>query len=182
MRKVVVQLFISLDGVVEAPDKWQFEFDDQMAAAWTALLEQQDAILLGRVSYQDWAEYWPTVSDEDDAFANFINNTPKYVASSTLDTAEWAHSTIIKGSVADEIARLKREPGKNIAVHASASLAQSLLYDGLVDELALMIHPVIVNSGKRLYRDGGDLLRLDLIDAEKTSSGCVVAIYRPHNA
>jgi dihydrofolate reductase len=179
MRKVVVQLFITLDGVVEAPDKWQFDFDDQMAATWFGLIAEQDAVLLGRGTYQDWAGYWPTAT-EDKEFADFINHTPKYVASTTLDKVDWANATLIKGTVADEVARLKRESGKNIGVHGSPSLAQSLLYDGLVDELVLLVHPAIANSGKRLFRDSGDVLRLDLVGAEKTSSGCLIATYRPH--
>src|SRR5215207_10015187 len=106
MRTVTAGLFISLDGVVESPDQWQFAFDDEMGAAMSRMLDEQDAILLGRVTYSEWAGYWPTATDEP--FASWINRTPKYVASTTLASVdEWSHSTLIKGSVADFVADLR---------------------------------------------------------------------------
>jgi dihydrofolate reductase len=147
MRKVVSGLFISLDGVTESPDKWQFDhFDNDMMAALGAYIAETDTVLLGRVTYQEWASYWPTSTDEP--FASYINNTPKYVVSTTLDRAEWKNSTLIKGDLAEEISRLKNEPGKNIGVTGSPTLVQSMLQDGLLDELTLMIHPVVAGSGQ----------------------------------
>jgi dihydrofolate reductase len=176
MRKVVAGLFISLDGVVESPDQWQFEFDDEMGAEITAQLEAQDAILLGRVSYLEWADYWPTSTEEP--IASFFNNTPKYVASTTLDKVEWSNSTLVR-DVAAQIAALKQEPGKTIGVAGSPSLVRWLLHNDLLDELRLLVHPVVVGKGKRLFGDGDDLKRLELVDSRPTSSGTVVLGYRP---
>src|SRR5882672_8255102 len=151
MRKVVAGLFISLDGVTEAPHKWQFDhFDAEMMAALNSHIAAEDTILLGRVTYQEWAGYWPTSTDEP--YASHINNAPKYVASTTLSKVEWKNSTLIRGSLAAQVTKLKQQPGKNIGVAGSPTLVHSLLKDGLLDELTLMIHPVVVGSGKRLFR------------------------------
>src|SRR5262245_10593985 len=126
MRKIVAGLFISLDGVTESPDQWQFDhFDEGMAEYMTSALAAQDAVLLGRVTYQEWAAYWPTSMDEP--FASYINTTPKYVVSTTLDSVEWQNSTLIKGNLAQELSRLKQQPGKNIGIAGSPTLVQSLL-------------------------------------------------------
>ena len=181
MRNVVAGLFISLDGVTESPDKWQFDhFDDEMMADMEAQLAAQDAVLLGRVTYQEWAAYWPTSTDEP--FASYINNIPKYVVSTTLDRVEWQNSTLIRGNLAEEIARLKQQPGKNIGVAGSSTLVQSLLQGDLLDELKLAVHPVVAGSGKRLFKDGSDLKRLKLIDAKTTSTGVLLLTYQPRKA
>src|SRR5215471_13955651 len=113
MRKVVSGLFISLDGVVQDPYKWQFDhFDEGVVEAMTAILAAEDAMLLGRVTYQEWAGYWPTSTDEP--YASHINNIAKYVVSTTLDKVEWNNSTLLKGNLAEELASLKQQPGKNI--------------------------------------------------------------------
>src|SRR5450759_5997882 len=125
MRKVVAGLFITLDGVVEAPNIWQEHFDEEMGEAMMEQLTSQDAVLLGRVTYQEWAPYWPTSTDEP--FASFINNTPKYVVATTLNIVEWQHSTLLKGDLAEGIATLKQQPGRNIGVTGSPSLVRSLL-------------------------------------------------------
>jgi dihydrofolate reductase len=177
MKQVVAGLFISLDGVAESPDQWQFEFDEDMAEAMASLIAEQDAILLGRVTYQEWATYWPTATDEP--FASFLNNTPKYVVSTTLDKVEWQNSTLIKGNLAEAIGRLKQQPGKKIGVGGSPTLVRSLLQDDLLDELQLWIHPVVAGSGKRLFKDGSDLKRLRLVDTKTTSSGVVILTYQP---
>ena len=178
MRKVVAGLFISLDGVTQSPDRWQFDhFDADMLEEMGAHIADEDAILLGRVTYQEWASYWPASADEP--YASHINNTPKYVVSTTLDKVEWKNSTLVKGSVAEEIARLKRQPGKNIGVAGSPTLVESLLRDGLLDELKLMIHPVVVGGGKRLFSDGGALKRLKLVASKTTGTGVLIAAYRP---
>ena len=178
MRKVASGLFISLDGVTEAPNEWQFDsFDQDLGAELGAMIEGTDAILLGRVTYQEWADYWPTSTDEP--FASFINNTPKYVISTTLSSVAWQNSTLLKGNLAEEITRLKQQPGKTISVTGSPTLVQSLLHQGLLDELTLMIHPVVVGKGKRLFPTAGDLKRLELVSHKTTSTGVAVLTYRP---
>jgi len=177
MRKVVAGLFISLDGVTESPHKWQFDhFDEDMMAIMGAHIAAEDTILLGRVTYEDWAPYWPTSTDEP--YAGHINNTPKYVVSTTLDKVEWKNSTLIQGNLTEEIARLKQQPGKNIGVAGSPTLVRSLLQNNLLDELTLMIHPVVAGSGKHLFKDGGDLKRLKLVDTKTTRTGVVILTYR----
>ena len=178
MRKVVSGLFISLDGVTESPDQWQFDhFDAEMGAAMGAHITTEDTILLGRVTYQEWAPYWPTSTDEP--YASHINNAPKYVFSTTMDRVEWQNSTLVKGPLAEEIDRLKRLPGKNIGVAGSPTLVRSLLQNDLLDELILMIHPVVVGRGKRLFQDGGDLKKLKLVGSQITSTGVSVLTFQP---
>jgi dihydrofolate reductase len=162
MRKVVAGLFMTLDGVVESPGTWQEHFDEEMGEAMMEQLTSQDAVLLGRVTYQEWASYWPTATDEP--FASFINSTPKYVFSTTLESvAAWKNSTLMKGDLAQEIAKLKQLPGKNIGTAGSPTLVYSLLEQGLLDELILLVHPVVAGHGKRLFQDGGSLKRLNLL-------------------
>jgi len=178
VRKVFSGLFSSLDGVVEAPNQWQPAFDEQMGAALSRMLDQQDAVLLGRVTYTEWAQYWPTSTDEP--FASWINNTPKYVASGTLDSVDWPNSTLIKGPVADFVTELRQQPGGTIGVAGSPSLVRSLLDQGLLDELTLMISPVIAGGRrKRLFADDAQLTSLELVEAHPTSSGALIATYRP---
>jgi dihydrofolate reductase len=182
VRKVVSGLFISLDGVVESPDQWQFEFDEEMGAALTTTLETTDTVLLGRVTYTEWAGYWPAMTGGEDAeFANWINKSPKYVASTTLDAVDdWTNSTLIKGDLATAVERLKAGEGKGIAVAGSPGLVRSLVERDLLDELMLVIHPVIAGEGrKKLFADDSPLKRLDLVSAQPTSSGAVLATYRP---
>ena len=180
MRKVTAGLFVSLDGVVESPEKWHFPyFNDEMGEAVVAAISSSDAMLLGRVTYQEFAAYWPGVSSEDEPFATHMNNTPKYVVSKTLDKAEWNNSTLISGNVAEEITKLKQQPGKNIGITGSATLVQSLLQDDLLDELGLMIHPVVVGSGKRLFQEGGGPKGLKLVDSMTFSTGVVSLTYQP---
>ena len=182
MRTVVAGLFISLDGVTESPDKWHFPyFNDEMGEAVDAQIAAQDAMLLGRVTYQEWAPYWPASTD-DEPFANQINSMPKYVVSTTLDKVEWGkwdNATLIKGDLAEAITKLKQQPGKNIGVGGSPTLVYSLLQHDLLDELRLLVHPVVVGSGKRLFKDGGDLKRLKLVDAKTFSTGVLSLIYQP---
>ncbi|MCI0556268.1 MAG: dihydrofolate reductase family protein [Anaerolineae bacterium] len=183
MRKVVASLFISLDGVAESPDKWQFEFDDDMTAAITAEIAGIDTILLGRVTYEEWLPYWPTSTDEP--FASHINKTPKFVVSTSLDKVEWGQWDkigLIKGKLAEEIAKLKQQPGKDIAIVGSPSLVRSLLQSDLLDTIRLWVHPVVAGSGKRLFKDGDDLKRLKLVDSKMTPSGCAILTYQPVEA
>jgi dihydrofolate reductase len=176
MRKIVSGLFIALDGVVEAPNKWQEHFDEDMGEALTAQLNSQDTVLLGRVTYEEWAPYWSTSTDEP--FASYINNVPKYVVSNTLKSVEWSNSTLLKGNLAEELASLKQQPGKDIGVAGSPTLVHSLLEQGLLDELILMVHPVIAGSGKRLFEDGESLKRLKLVSAKATRTGTVILTYQ----
>jgi dihydrofolate reductase len=178
MRKVISGLFISLDGVTEAPNEWQFDnFDAEMGAAMGAHIAAEDTVLLGRVTYQEWVPYWPTSTDEP--YASHINNTPKYVVSTTLDRLDWQNSTLVKGNLPGLIGRLKQEPGKNIGVAGSPTLVRSLLQEDLLDELILMIHPVIVGHGKRLFNSGMDLKRFKLVGSQTTSTGVSILTYQP---
>jgi dihydrofolate reductase len=180
MRKVIAGLFLSLDGVMESPEKWHFPyFNDEMGEAVGAAMAAADAMLLGRVTYQEFASYWPGVSSEDQPFADHMNNTPKYVVSTTLDKVEWNNSTLIKGNVAEEISKLKQQPGKNIGITGSATLVQSLLQEDLLDELGLMIHPVVVGTGRRLFEEGGGQKGLKLVDSRTFSTGVVSLTYQP---
>ena len=181
MKKVTAGLFVSLDGVTESPEKWQLPyFNDEMGEAVGAAMAAADAMLLGRVTYQEFASYWPGVSSEDQPFADYMNNSPKYVVSRILEgPLEWNNSTLIKGNLVEEIARLKRQPGKNIAITGSVTLVQSLLEQDLLDELGLMIHPVVVGSGKRLFEEGGDPKKLKLVESKTFSTGVVYLTYQP---
>ena len=126
MRKVTAGLFVSLDGVVESPEKWQLPyFNDEMGEAIGAAMAATDTMLLGRVTYQEFASYWPGVSAKDQPFADHMNSTPKYVVSTTLaEPLDWQNSTLIQENVAEEIAKLKQQPGKNIGITGSATLVQ----------------------------------------------------------
>jgi dihydrofolate reductase len=181
MRKVTAGLFVSLDGVVESPEKWQLPyFNDEMGEAIGTAMAEADAMLLGRVTYQEFASYWPGVSSEDQPFADHMNNTPKFVVSTTLEEPlEWQNSTLIQENVAEEIAKLKQQPGKNIGITGSATLVRSLLRDGLLDELGLLVHPIVVGSGRPLFEEGGDQKELKLVDSKAFSTGVVYLTYQP---
>lgn len=179
MRKVYAGLFCSIDGVVEAPNEWQPAFDDEMGAALGRMLDGQDAVLLGRVTFTEWAGYWPTSTDEP--FASWINSTQKYVASTTLDSVDqWSNSTLIKGSLADFVADLRGQEGGTIGVGGSPSVVRSLIDADLLDELTLMISPVVAGGGrKRLFADDAAKRSFELVEVQGTSSGAVIATYRP---
>jgi dihydrofolate reductase len=179
MRKVTAGLFSSIDGVVEAPDEWQPAFDEEMGAALSRMLEEQDAVLLGRVTFTEWAGYWPTSTDEP--FASYINSTQKYVASTTVGSVgQWPNSTLIKGPVADFLAELRQQDGGTIGTAGSPSLVRSLIEQGLLDELTLMISPVVAGGGrKRLFADDAALTGFELAHAQPTSSGALIVTYRP---
>lgn len=181
MRKVVSWLFITLDGVVESPEKWQdFPLDGDMIADINAQIATEGAILLGRGTYEAFAQFWPTSTEEP--FASHINKTPKYVVSTTLSKAEWGKwdkPTLIKGNLAKEISKLKKQPDKNIGVSGSPTLVRSLLQENLLDELKLMIHPVVVGKGKHLFTEDLDLKRLQLVDSKVTETGVVIVTYQP---
>ena len=179
MRKLFSGLFISVDGVVESPDKWQFDvFDQDMAQGMTRILAEIDTALLGRRTYEEWSQYWPNAGGDDD-YADFINNVPKYVVSTTLDKVDWNNSHLIKGDLAKEIGKLKDQPGKTIGVQGSPTLVRSLMDQGLLDELMLMVHPVIAGTGKRLFEKESDVKRLKLADSQITGSGVAILTYQP---
>ena len=179
MRKVYAGLFSSIDGVVEAPNEWQPAFDEEMGAALSRMLQEQDAVLLGRVTFTEWAGYWPTSTDEP--FASWINSTQKYIASTTLDSVgQWPNSTLIKGPVADFLAELRQQDGGTIGTAGSPTLVWSLIQEGLIDELTLMISPVVAGGGrKRLFPGDAALTRFELAEAQPTSSGALIVTYRP---
>lgn len=183
MRKIVAGLFISLDGVVEAPDRWRSRhFTTEMADALTVGVEEADAILLGRRLYQEFAAYWPQQGSEV-TMADFFNLTPKYVVSPTLDTPlEWANSRLVTGDLAEALTKLKEQPGKNIQVPGSPTLVRSLLREGLLDELSLWIFPVVVGSGMRLFDGTTGDVELELVGSRTFSSGVLSATYRPVSA
>jgi dihydrofolate reductase len=180
MRKVVAGLFISLDGVVEAPGEWHFPyFDDNMGQAVGAQMSASDAMLLGRVTYEEFAAYWPVQGAEGDAeLAEFMNGTPKYVVSNTLKSADWQNSTLINGDVNAAIAALKEQPGKDIGITGSPTLVRTLLRDGLLDELRLLVHPIVVGRGKRLFPDGFDQIGLQLTDSQTFPTGVLYLTYK----
>ena len=181
MRKVVASEFVSLDGVVESPDKWHFPyFNDQMGDAIGVAMATSDAMLMGRVLYEEWAAFWPKQDPDENPVAARMNGVRKYVVSTTLEEPlEWQNSTLIGDNVAEEISRLKEQPGKDISISGSPTLVRSLLEDGLLDELRLMVHPIVVGSGKRLFEEGGDQKALQLVDSKTFSTGVLYLTYQP---
>ena len=178
MRNLVSFLFMSLDGVVEAPHIYARPdvFEDFSALIGQTIAEQ-DSVLLGRKQYQEWSAFWP-VSDIQ-PFAGFINSVPKFIVSKTLSTADWHRSTILSGPLDAEVARLKSSEGGTIGVHGSISLIQSLLVAGLVDELRFIVCPAVAGSGRRLLPDGSTPIQLDLASAQSTPTGLQYLVYRP---
>jgi len=181
VRKVIAAEFLSLDGVMESPDQWHFPyFNDEMGQAIGEGFAASDAMLMGRVLYEEWAAYWPQQDPEENPVAEQMNGVQKYVVSTTLDEPlEWNNSTLFRGDVAEEISELKRQPGKEIVISGSGALVRSLLRDGLIDELRLMVHPIVVGSGKRLFEDGEVQTALELVESKTFATGVVYLIYRP---
>ncbi len=174
-RKVVAAYFLSLDGVAEAPDRFITAWDDETDASGADLIATQDAVVLGRRSYDEWAEFWP--GSEIEPFASFINTVPKYVASSTPLEREWANSHVIDGELVDFVRHLKSRPGGDIGVHGSISVTRTLLAADVVDELRLVIAPTIVGTGQRLF-EGLPPIRLETIRGATTPSGHLLVDYR----
>jgi dihydrofolate reductase len=181
MRKIVAGTFLSLDGVMESPDKWHFPyFDDNMGEAVGAQMAEADAMLLGRVTYQEFASYWPQQPD-DTPGAEFMNGVTKYVVSTSLrNVDEWQNSNLIDGNnFVAEIQRLKQSPGKQINVTGSAKLVQSLLRENLLDELRLLVHPIVVGGGKRLLEGNTGQHPLRLVDSQIFDTGVLYLTYQP---
>ncbi len=180
MRKVVAGLFVSLDGVTESPNLWHFPYsNDEMDNVVGPRMAASDAILLGRVTYQEFAAFWPGANPDDYPGAAYMNDTPKYVVSTTLEKVDWKNSTLIQGDIAQEIIRLKQRPGADIAIIGSSTLVRSLLHADLLDELYLLVHPIVVGTGKHLFPEGCDSKRLQLIDSKTFSTGVLSLTYRP---
>ena len=181
MRKVVAAEFLSLDGVMESPDKWHFPyFNDEMGRAVGEGFASADAMLMGRVNYEEWAAYWPKQDPAENPMAAQMNAMQKYVVSTTLEAPlEWQNSTLINENVAEEIAGLKRGEGGDIVISGSGALVRSLLQNGLLDELKLMIHPVVVGGGKRLFGDDGGQKALELVESKTFETGVLYLTYRP---
>jgi dihydrofolate reductase len=174
MRRVCAWELVSLDGVMEKPEEWAFPYSASGMA-------RSDALLLGRVTYEHLAAYWP-LQPVGTPMVDYINSVPKYVVSGTLEEPlAWNNSTPIKGNVAEEIIELKRRPGKDITVLGSGELVRSLLRDGPLDELRLMVHPVILGSGRRLFEERGDRKVLELVDSRTFGTGVVSLAYRPED-
>ncbi|MEA2643743.1 MAG: hypothetical protein QOG08_769 [Chloroflexota bacterium] len=186
MGRIVVTEFVSLDGVMQDPGGdsnfkhagWTFEIKQGQEGADFKLNETRDseALLLGRVTYQGFAKAWPKMDGE---FADKFNNMPKYVVSSTLDKADWTNSTVLKGDVVNEVTKLKEKVAGDIVVHGSAQLVQSLLEHDLVDEMRLMVYPVVLGTGKRLFGETSDKKPMRLIDSKTIGDGITLLTFQP---
>jgi dihydrofolate reductase len=174
VRKIVVYELVSLDGVAESPDRF-LAWDDAIDARAAALIATQDAVILGRRSYDEWVGFWP--GSEIEPFATFINGVAKHVATSTLLDRDWANTTVIEGGLVEFVRDLKQQPGGDIGVHASLSVAHTLLAAGIVDELRLVIGPMIVGRGRRLL-DGLPAMQLELVRSEISPTGYLLVDYR----
>ncbi|HEX2883632.1 MAG TPA: dihydrofolate reductase family protein [Candidatus Limnocylindria bacterium] len=191
--QLTVTTFLSVDGVYQGPggpnedrsggfDRggWVVPlFDEATGAFIDEVFGKVDAFLLGRRTYEIFAASWPNSTDPNDAVAKKLNTLPKYVVSRTLGSAEWANSTIIDGDVVAEVTRLKAQPGNELQVHGSGMLVQSLLQHDLVDELRLIVFPVIVGAGRRLFPESGVATGLQLTESRTTGSGAAIHVYRP---
>src|SRR4051794_15416793 len=175
MRKVVVYELLSVDGVAEKPDEFFTGWDEAMDANLDAVIKTQDTVILGRRSYEEWAEYWP---DSDiEPFATFINGVRKYVATSAPLHRQWSNGSAIDGELVEFVRDLKTQPGADIGVHASISVAGALLAAGVVDELRLVIFPAIAGGGRRLL-EGLPSIGLELIGSTTTPTGALLVDYR----
>jgi dihydrofolate reductase len=179
MRKIVAGLFISLNGVVESPEQWQTPyFNDEMGQAVGSQMAEADTLLLGRRTYEEFAQFWPN-QPSGTPFADQINSMPKLVASTTLGELQWQNSTLLGGDVAAELTKLKQQPARNINIAGSPTLVGSLLRDGLLDELRLLVCPILVAGRKHLFEDGNDQLTLRLADSQTFSTGVQSLTFEP---
>jgi dihydrofolate reductase len=180
MRRVCAWELVSVDGVMEKPEEWAFPYSDaEMGETSASGMVASDALLLGRVTYEHLAAFWPN-QPVGTPMVDYINSVPKYVFSGTLEEPlGWNNSVLIKGNVAEEIAKLKRQQGKDITVLGSGVLVRSLLRDGLLDELRLMVHPLVMGYGKRLFENGADRKALELVNLRTFATGVVYLTYRP---
>lgn len=191
--KITLTTFLTLDGVMQAPGGpeedtsggfeqggWLVPFADEgMGRFVDAVLGRVDAFLLGRRTYEIFAGYWPKVTDENDPVASRLNNLPKYVVSTTLDKADWNNSTVISGNVVQEVSRLKEQPGRELQIHGSGKLAKTLMRHDLIDEYNLLVYPVVLGVGQRLFEEGGLPTSFELTESSTTESGTALHTYRP---
>ncbi|MFG2078142.1 dihydrofolate reductase family protein [Nonomuraea maritima] len=176
-RKIVAGLFVSLDGVVEAPERWHFPYlSDEMGAAVGGMYTEADTLLLGRVTYEAFAAVWP---HQDDEMAEAINGIAKVVASTTLTEVTWNNSTLIERDLVAAVKELKDQPGGTIALSGSISLVRTLLAAGLLDELRLLLHPLAVGTGMRLFPEGAPPVPLELVRSAALPKGVLDLTYRP---
>ena len=179
MRKIVAGLFISLDGVVEAPQDWHFPyFNDEMGEAVAAQADGADTMLFGRKTFEEFAGFWPQ-QGSDVPFADVINNTPKLLVSTTLKSVDWGPTTIIDHDVVESIAALKDQPGRDISITGSPTLVRALLREGLLDELRLLVHPIVVGHGKKLFADEEQPIPLKLTESKTLQTGVQAMTYVP---
>ena len=180
MRRVCAWELVSVDGVMESPETWAFPYSDaEMGEASASGMDRSDALILGRVTYEHLAAYWPG-QPGGTPMVDYINSVTKYVVSGTLEEPlGWNNSVLIKGNAAEEIAKLKRQQGKDITVLGSGELVRSLLCDGLLDELRLMVHPLVMGNGERLFENGADRKALKLVNSRTFATGVVHRTYRP---
>jgi dihydrofolate reductase len=179
MRRTVAGMLITLDGFVESPEKWHLRyFDDELGELIDAAATESDPMLLGRRTYEEFAAFWAS-QGSDEPMADYMNDTPKHVVSTTVKQLEWNNSTLVSGDVAEMVEALKQQPGKNIQIYGSPTLVRSLLGDGLLDELDLLVHPIVVGGGLRLFENGtyGTLLRL--VDSRTLGTAVAALRYAP---
>jgi dihydrofolate reductase len=178
MRKLAAVLLMTLDGVVESPDRWPApHLDVSVHEVLARAIARSDAVLLGRNTYLELAERWPT--ENGIAFARYLNDTSKYVVSSKLEFLAWSNSSLVPGHLSEEVTRLKELPGKDILVIGSPTLVRSLLRDGLLDELALIVHPIVAGTGRRLFEDLSFGTALRLVDSHTFHTGVVSLTFEP---
>jgi len=180
LRKVVAVELVSVDGVMGSPEEWAFSYsNDEMEEANAAGMAASDAMLLGRVTYEGLAAFWPN-QPAGTPMVDYINSVPKHVVSRTLEKPlGWNNSTLLEGDVAEGVAELKEKPGKDITIIGSGALVRSLLDEGLLDELRLMVHPIVLGGGKRLFEEGEDRKPLELVESRVFATGVLYLAYRP---
>lgn len=180
MRRLVAVELVSLDGVMESPEEWAFSYsDDEMNEANAAGMAASDAMLLGRVTYEGLAAFWP-YQQAGTPMVDYINSVPKFVVSGTLEEPlGWNNAALIEGDPKEGIAELKRRQGRNITIVGSGVLVRSLVREGLLDELRLMVCPIVLGNGRRLFEDGGDPNRFTLVESKTFGSGVVSLAYKP---
>jgi dihydrofolate reductase len=180
MSRITASFLMSLDGVVESPQDWNGQyFDERMGAIIGESIASTDAFVMGRRTYEEWAAFWPHQDSASNPMAAAINGLPKHVASTTLARVDWEGSTLIERDVPRAVAALKDRYDRDISISGSATLVRSLLRAGVLDELRVMIHPIALGRGARLFEDGIENLGLELVSSEALSSGVIYAVYRP---
>jgi len=176
--RIIVTEFVSVDGVFEAPHEWHFPFFNAQAQQYKMdELRATDALLLGRATYEGFAEAWPQMSGDE--FSDKFNTMPKHVVSTTLENPTWTNSHVVRGNLATELGKLKEQYQQDLFIHGSGNLANSLIQQGLVDEVRLMVHPVVVGKGRRFFGEGTSVAALKLASITTWESGVVLLTYQP---